>query len=585
MSISRSTVASSVVLTFDTDAAWRGSRAQTSEVVLLTCDGTTRVPPGGFLTFHGERASIQRTKGATYIEHSYLSDDDVYLYDVADTLLVCTNLQLIPSARPKTDRLSLARLAVGCRTSLHHSPLEGVVTVAPGHVARVDRAGQVELSRRPISMTRRHTPDTFDAAVAQLHSLLRSSIDKAVVGTTAIGLTLSGGLDSGMLAHLLSSSAVAPISLFHVGSNSLPTREDRRAAELIAKSINVPLGIFDMDARSKRVQQRLESGELIDPADIVYYDNDFGRWCDASLRPARGGVVVNGFGADHVFLIDEPLRRFRSAFQVISLALLRQVISESRRAYHTSTCRNWLGQLALGLRPLPRPPAIPQLDWSFEWIEPSCLAELADEFVVELESNLKWAINQFKEADLPYDSLASHLALLYAKATRPYWLDSYTSSILRVSPYLSPEVVEYVYSMPPWMKLASLFGRYVQKAPLRALTPPWFPPKPKWGQVGNIMGISVARLAVDLRPLMYEYFNDSLSPLISSGIISREPLLKILADRLLTKESAGKILTTFAMSRWLDQRLTVGPQSSPEGVITSGGYGSSFGGTEANLGG
>jgi hypothetical protein len=218
----------------------------------------------------------------------------------------------------------------------------------------------------------------------------------------------------------------------------------------------------------------------------------------------------------------------------------------------------------LGPNPFPRLPAIPQLDWTFEWIEPSCLTELADEFILELDSNLEWAIKQFKDTGFPIESIASHLALLYTKATRPYWLDSYSSSIPRVSPYLSPELVEYIYSMPPWMKLAVLFGRYVQKAPLRALTPPWFPVKSKWGQVGNIMGVSVTQLALDLRTSIYEYFDGNSSPLVSSGIIKRKFLLEILADPSLTKESAGKILTTFAMSRWLDQRLTAAdPHNEP----------------------
>ena len=91
----------------------------------------------------------------------------------------------------------------------------------PGHLLRVPAAGAVEEVEywslgRSLAESPAATPRHFDDAVAQVRESLAHAVESHLVSDVPVGVFLSGGVDSSLLALLASRSAVSPVTLLTV---------------------------------------------------------------------------------------------------------------------------------------------------------------------------------------------------------------------------------------------------------------------------------------------------------------------------------------------------------------------------------
>lgn len=204
----------------------------------------------------------------------------------------------LPGFRARLDREALAQyLELGYTYDLHGTCLEGVRKLPPGHVLIVERghAGAPERFYQPPQ------PDpsdvrTLDARVDELHGVLTEVVGQHLVADVPVGLLLSGGLDSSVLAALAARHGrLRTLTMAFTGAR-FDEREPARAVAAAIGSTHEEL-LFSPE----ELHADLEDA-------VACVDDLFADWGVLSTRlvyqraRARGlKVVLVGEGSDELF--------------------------------------------------------------------------------------------------------------------------------------------------------------------------------------------------------------------------------------------------------------------------------------------
>ncbi|MDX1976963.1 MAG: asparagine synthase (glutamine-hydrolyzing) [Pseudanabaenaceae cyanobacterium bins.68] len=133
--------------------------------------------------------------------------------------------------------------------------------------------------------------------------LIRQELDR-VIGLTlrsdvAIGVALSGGIDSGAIAALAAPKYKESLQCFSIGYPNRPPYDERRQAEELAKSLGLPF--FDVELSTEALVDFFPDlvAAMDDPiADIAAY----GHYSVMKLASDRGiKVMLSGIGGDELF--------------------------------------------------------------------------------------------------------------------------------------------------------------------------------------------------------------------------------------------------------------------------------------------
>jgi asparagine synthase (glutamine-hydrolysing) len=174
---------------------------------------------------------------------------------------------------------------------------KGVHKLPPGHCLKIDAGGRRRLWRYWRPTAGDEGPRAMDEAAERLTALLAESVEMQLRSDVPLGLLLSGGIDSGLIAALAARALDQPIRAFTVRFEGASYDETPLAAAIAAHT-GIRHAVIDVSSRGiERTLPRL----------AWYCDEPL---ADASLLPnhlieealrREVKVVLNGTGGDELF--------------------------------------------------------------------------------------------------------------------------------------------------------------------------------------------------------------------------------------------------------------------------------------------
>jgi len=192
----------------------------------------------------------------------------------------------------------------------------------------------------------------MDDAIAQFEPLWREVVDDHLVSDVPVGLLLSGGIDSSLVASALRNRPLA-ISSF-TAAFSVADFDETAAAASIARSCGLPHETVAIDTRDAASRFRSVvhhyDGQCADSSGLAFH-----AVCEAAARGHK--VVLTGDGADEFFGGYETYRASRAAAvagRLIPRGLARMsaeflqgiCASDSRRLHPAEKLARWLSGIA-----------------------------------------------------------------------------------------------------------------------------------------------------------------------------------------------------------------------------------------------
>lgn len=207
-------------------------------------------------------------------------------------------LLALPDFAPTIDPLSMHQfLEFGYTFSDSGTALEGVRKLRPGHALEISRgACGAERAYFEIPCVEPEAERSIFDRQSELYEVLSTVVEEHLVADVPVGLLLSGGLDSSVVAALAARSGT--LSTFSMGfaDSEIDERADARfVAELL---------------QSEHRELTIRPSDIIDTLDedVWWFDDLFGDWGTLSTRllykQAREAgikVVLVGEGADELF--------------------------------------------------------------------------------------------------------------------------------------------------------------------------------------------------------------------------------------------------------------------------------------------
>ncbi|MCC7016451.1 MAG: asparagine synthase (glutamine-hydrolyzing) [Rhodospirillales bacterium] len=174
---------------------------------------------------------------------------------------------------------------------------KNVRKLPPGHLLKIDAEGRLNVRRYWSPRPAADAPRSTEEAVENLNALLRESVKLQLRSDVPLGVLLSGGIDSGLIAALAANELDRPLNAFTVRFEGAAYDEAPLAAEVAARH-GIAHTVLDVPSRG--------IGDVL-PRLAWYCDEPL---ADASLLPnhlieeALGRevtVVLNGTGGDELF--------------------------------------------------------------------------------------------------------------------------------------------------------------------------------------------------------------------------------------------------------------------------------------------
>ncbi len=180
--------------------------------------------------------------------------------------------------------------------------LKGVRKLPPGTALRIDAAGRIETydwyQPAPSPVETGAVPDDFGASVAQFRSLMEEVVRDHLVADVPVGVLLSGGVDSSIVAAAAVRAAGHNVRTFSVGFADQPAYDEAEYAAAVA-------GHLDCEHTALHLTLADIHAELMDLLDAL--DEPFG---DSSYLPTtllsqitrqHVTVALSGDGGDELF--------------------------------------------------------------------------------------------------------------------------------------------------------------------------------------------------------------------------------------------------------------------------------------------
>lgn len=200
--------------------------------------------------------------------------------------------------RPEVDPLALARFMQDNFTPGPDTLLRGVRKLQPGCLARVGAGGAPRVRRYWSPLQVQPTEVDLDEALDRFDQLMAQVVDIHLRADVPLGLFLSGGVDSSLLAALISRRAAEPLRTWSVGFPGSGVHNELDAAKVVAERFATRHVALEVTARD--MLERL-------PHAVWAADDLTGDYANLplSLLAEKAGteikVVFSGEGGDEVF--------------------------------------------------------------------------------------------------------------------------------------------------------------------------------------------------------------------------------------------------------------------------------------------
>lgn len=239
--------------------------------------------------------------GQTHLVRDRVGVLPLYYYLDSTQLVFASEIKAILPAlprRPSVDHVSVADYLAARSVPAPRTLFDRIHKLLPGHVLTVARDGKSQLRRywSPPSIDEVR-PVEPEEAVNRLDEALQRAVERATVADTPVGSYLSGGVDSSLVAALMTRQTDEPVHTFSVGFGV------QRHDELpIARSVSSFLGtrhhelVVGPDDFSELWSTLTwhRDAPVSEPADIAVHRL-------ARLAREHVRVVLSGEGADELF--------------------------------------------------------------------------------------------------------------------------------------------------------------------------------------------------------------------------------------------------------------------------------------------
>ena len=303
---------------------------------------------------------------------------------------------------------------------------------------------------------------TLEDAQTELHSLLEKNLKKIAVGShTPLGVSMSGGVDSALIAALLVQEKI-PVQGLTVGYEPLTRNDETQAASENAQQIGFPIDVFKVSDE--------DISSILDYA-TKSFPEPLG---DATVLPqllmtlrAREKVasIIDGTGADNIFGGMQKFTAERYAMQYLRIPnflrvnVIRPVLNifpSSRKSAFTDQVRK-MQKFAYGVE-------LPERDQKVYWsrfmdqkavegiIAPALSPDghLADQILMGIRDEVPVGFDEFYTS-----SYASIRGTMPTHAAQKLVTLQYASGTFYHTPFMTPGLIEFALSLPASFKLSA----------------------------------------------------------------------------------------------------------------------------------
>lgn len=461
-----------------------------------------------------------------------------------------TALRALPGLRFSTTRAALARFLAYEYCPTPESIHSEVRKLPPGHFL-VFRDGRARIRSYWSLPVPEETAGASEPELRQrLVELLDAAVARRLVSDVPLGVFLSGGLDSSLVAALMARH-LGRVKTFSIGFTEA-SYDESRYARLVARRIGAEhhervLSARDCGALLPDIVERFDE-PMSDPSIVPTF-------LLAGLTRERVTVALSGDGGDELFAGYETFYAFRIAEWYNRLPqLLRSGMAEplARLLPMSSGYVNPRLAVQAFLNGAARPP------WQRmqSWLTP---------FPPEL---LRQVLVGAQDLDLSPEGLLAPtlrihddypgrtpLAKSFAFYARQYLLDYILVKVDRCTmmhslevraPFLDRDLAEFVWRLPLDMKLRGLSGKYLLRRAAMGLVPKEVLRRPKRGFL-----IPVAQwLRGVLRPLMEDVLGEAA--LRRQGLFRPEAVRRLMDEHLSGRADHRRPLwTLLVLQLWL----------------------------------
>ena len=399
----------------------------------------------------------------------------------------------------------------------------------------------------------RAAPDPA-VAIERLEPLLRDAVERRMVADVPLGVLLSGGVDSSLVAALMQDCSSRPIKSFTIGFDNEGYNEAdqaRAVAEHLGTD-HTELSLTSEDARN-----------LI-PQMPEWHDEPFAdssampTWLVSKLARDHVTVALSGDGGDEVFF---GYNRYRAAATAWGKAKVvpgsvRSIAAGGLRALPTGTWDSLSALIPSGKRPRMVGDKMHKLadllgsgseDDAYRalvshWDKPSDLTGFEEPELAMWRGGA--ALSDFTERMAYYDTLSYLPGDILTKVDRA----SMACSLEARVPLLDHRVVEYAWTLPKEIKIRDGVGKWPLRQILYHYVPKELVDRPKAG--------FAVPLADWLRGPLKEWAFEMLSVerLRDQTGLKPEPILRAFRDHLKGDGNHAEALCNILMLQsWMDR--------------------------------
>ena len=325
-----------------------------------------------------------------------------------------------------------------------YSILESCKKLLPGECVIIENSNVV-FKRYYTYYPKEETSDNYNKAKDKIENLLYSSVESRMIADVPLGTFLSGGVDSSIIS-LIASRIKPDINTFSIGFPDEPLFDESKYAEQVAKHINSKHHTFNVT--NKILYQNLD--EILDYMDEPFADSSALNVFLLSKQTRQHiTVALSGDGADELFsgynkhsaLFFADNKSFQN-IAIKNLGSLFNLMPQSRNSKIGNLGRK-LSKLSKGLN-------LNKEDRYLSW------ASFMSDNTIRSLTNYSSLINPIKNIEVKNfnDYLFADFSLVLPNdMLKKVDLMSMANSLEVRTPFLSNELVEYVFSLPVSYKI------------------------------------------------------------------------------------------------------------------------------------
>ncbi len=394
--------------------------------------------------------------------------------------------------------------------------------------------------------------------VAELRELLDRAVRRRLVADVPVGLFVSGGLDSGIVAAF-AAKAKDQLECFSIGFDE-PSFDESGYAEQVAKSLGITHHVRVFNSRDMldlvQALPRILDEPLADPSILPLY-------LLSGFAAERMKVVLSGDGGDELFAGYQTFQAHKlMEYYRLLPGFLRSGIK--RLASHLPVSHGYLStdyKIKQFLKGEGVSPEIRFFLWRGAFANGAKSALLSPELRRHLEGK-----DCYEDIDrfIAESGLTNALERILYLSMKLYLQDNNLVTVDRASmanglevrcPLLDKDVVEYVCRLPMHYKLNGFRTKYLLKRAAEGFLPQKIIYRQKKG-----FGIPLARwLNADLKSFMLDHLNEER---IRRQGLFHYPYIKRLIDQQLAKSHDHRepLWTLLVFQVWYDKYIDgVGP--------------------------